>query len=280
MQHVFNGVQLLAQGSHAHIVADIIVVFALQPLFQRFHLKRRADAGIDQDLVVAHALELLFVEQDHVFIEASADDLRLFQQLLQGHVLDPLGLLFRLAAAAVIANLGAKILQGVGQHRASGAQAQDAHFLVGDLRGPLLPLVGAKAVEQADQLADHKFDHAVVAIIPDAGHHNALFPCLGNVHVGAFFIVQAAAHADVADGWACLDDAAVDLAGKGDQHAIGIANAADDLFIALGNVCVFHILFAQLLEPGHPLCINAYRLNGHDLFKHFHDLLRDRSAFQ
>ena len=78
--------------------------------------------------------------------------------------------------------------------------------------------------------------NAPVAIVPDAEHADALGACKCDIDIGAFLGIQAAAHADVADAGAALEDGAADAGSVAEQDGVRVADAADDLVIVCGDV--------------------------------------------
>ena len=125
-----------------------------------------------------------------------------------------------------------------------------------------------ETMEQIHQAADAKLGDARVAIIPDAGDDDALFPAAGNIHIGALLIVQAAAHSDIPHIGTGLDHRPGNEGGKGYQNPVGVSDAADHFFQALGNVLIGHILPAQGFQLFHMLFVHSDGLDGHQFFKH------------
>ena len=66
-------------------------------------------------------------------------------------------------------------------------------------------------MKKTHQLADHVFHDTSVAIVPDSFHGNAVLLRPGDVHVGALFGIQAAAHAHVTDSGTMFKYIAVDF---------------------------------------------------------------------
>ncbi len=72
----------------------------------------------------------------------------------------------------------------------------------------------------------------------DAFDDDAFFPSGRNVNVGRLFVVQAAAHADIAYVGAGREDGGADFRAPTHQNAVGVADAADDLGLARRVVAV------------------------------------------
>ena len=209
-----------------------------EPIFQCCRIKARADGGVEQHFACAQPGELLTAQQQHVLVQAGEHHFALGQQLGQRLVGHAGSFGVRLAAAAVIADIRTHELQRIGDHPAGHAQAHDAHLQSGDLHR-LVPQHGhPEAVQQAGQLVQHILHHAAVAVIPDAQHLDAPGAGVGDVYIGAFLGVKAAAHADVADVRAALNDALAHAGGVAQQHRVGVPDAADDLVLVGGDVGV------------------------------------------
>ena len=166
-------------------IAEEVISFLRDPCFQRGGVKAGTDGGVEEHLAVAQRRKLLLLKQEHIFVEAGEDDLALPEQLIERFEGHSLGVW--LGCAGKIGDFGAQKLQRLGDHSSGDTQTDDTHPQTGDLRRFVMQHGHAEAMKQADQLMEHVFDHATVAVIADAQHANAKLPGARDVHVGAFF---------------------------------------------------------------------------------------------
>ena len=121
---------------------------------------------------------------------------------------------------------------------AGSSHAQHGYLDASQFVGAFPPLFAMEPVEQIHQGSNGEFIHPYIAVIPDAGDHDAPFPGGGDVHIGAFFIVESAAHADVPQVGRSLNGFPGDQGVVGDHDAVRILDAANDLGGVLGEVVV------------------------------------------
>ena len=110
--------------------------------------------------------------------------------------------------------------------------------------------------------------NAAVAVVPDAQHFDAAGAGVGDIHIGAFLRIQAAAHADVTDIRAALDHAFAHAGGVAQKHGIGISDALHDLVIAGRDIAVQRHFFCVLMQRFLGGRNQAYRLNDHQFVEH------------
>lgn len=120
----------------------------------------------------------------------------------------------------------------------------------------------------ANQLADDVFDDALVAVVLHARHDDALFAGGGDVDVCTLLLVQAAAHADIAQVRAAGHGLAAHAGGVADEGRVRVADAADDLLVVRGETVVQDNLFGKLMQALLRRGEQVHRLNGHDFLKH------------
>ena len=123
-------------------------------------------------------------------------------------------------------------------------------------------------MEQTSQLVEHILHHALIAVIPDPQHFDAVLAGICDVHIGALLRVEAAAHANVLEVGAALNDIFAHAGGIAQQGGIRVPDAADDLFVIRRNIPVkddFLSIIMQFFFSGRD---EADGLNGNQFFKH------------
>ena len=114
--------------SHACAVTEVkTVVVGSQPSLQRGYIKCRPYGCVQQDAPVAHQTKLLLAQQAGVAGKAGEHDVGVAKEVMKRMVGYANFLGICLACAAVVSHVSSEETEGVGQHAARAAQADDTH---------------------------------------------------------------------------------------------------------------------------------------------------------